>query len=41
MADTEILLESGTNEIEIMQFTIFGEPVWDQCSEGKGDYDGG
>ena len=25
MADTEILLESGTNEIEIMQFTIFGE----------------
>ncbi len=25
MADTEILLESGTNEIEIMQFTIYGE----------------
>nr|WP_317378084.1 chemotaxis protein [uncultured Faecalimonas sp.] len=25
MAETEILLESGTNEIEIMQFTIFGE----------------
>ena len=25
MADTDILLESGTNEIEIMQFTIFGE----------------
>ena len=25
MADTEILLESGTNEIEIMKFTIFGE----------------
>ncbi len=25
MANTEILLESGTNEIEIMQFTIFGE----------------
>ncbi len=25
MADTEILLESGTNEIEVMQFTIFGE----------------
>ena len=25
MADTEILLESGTNEIEIMQFTVFGE----------------
>ena len=25
MADTEILLESGTNEIEIMQFTIFDE----------------
>ena len=25
MADTEILFESGTNEIEIMQFTIFGE----------------
>lgn len=25
MADTEILLESGTNEIEIMQFTVYGE----------------
>ncbi len=25
MANTEILLESGTNEIEVMQFTIFGE----------------
>ena len=25
MADTEILLESGTNEIEIMLFTVFGE----------------
>ena len=25
MADTEILLESGTNEIEIMQFTINDE----------------
>lgn len=25
MAETEILLESGTNEIEIMQFTIYGE----------------
>ena len=25
MADTEILLESGTNEIEIMKFTIQGE----------------
>ncbi|MBS5521577.1 MAG: chemotaxis protein CheV [Clostridiales bacterium] len=25
MAQTEILLESGTNEIEIMQFTILGE----------------
>lgn len=25
MSDTEILLESGTNEIEVMQFTIFGE----------------
>lgn len=25
MADTEILLESGTNEIEIMEFTIYGE----------------
>jgi two-component system chemotaxis response regulator CheV len=25
MAETEILLESGTNEIEIMEFTIFGE----------------
>lgn len=25
MADTEILLESGTNEIEIMEFTIDGE----------------
>lgn len=25
MAQTEILLESGTNEIEIMQFTIYGE----------------
>lgn len=25
MAETEILLESGTNEIEIMEFTIYGE----------------
>ena len=25
MAKTEILLESGTNEIEIMVFTIYGE----------------
>ncbi len=25
MSDTQILLESGTNEIEIMQFTVFGE----------------
>ena len=25
MANTEILLESGTNEIEIMEFTIYGE----------------
>ncbi|MGO5053727.1 chemotaxis protein [Lachnospiraceae bacterium LCP25S3_G4] len=25
MADTEILLESGTNEMEIMEFTIYGE----------------
>ena len=25
MAQTEILLESGTNEIEIMQFIIYGE----------------
>lgn len=25
MAQTEILLETGTNEIEIMQFTIYGE----------------
>ena len=25
MAETEILLESGTNEIEVMQFTINGE----------------
>lgn len=25
MADTEILLESGTNEIEIMEFTIYDE----------------
>lgn len=25
MADTAILLESGTNEIEIMEFTIYGE----------------
>ena len=25
MAETEILLESGTNEMEIMEFTVFGE----------------
>jgi len=25
MAETEILLESGTNEIEVMQFTINDE----------------
>ena len=25
MAQTEILLESGTNEIEIMQFILYGE----------------
>lgn len=25
MANTEILLESGTNEIEIMEFMIYGE----------------
>ena len=25
MAKTEILLESGTNEIEIMVFTVYGE----------------
>lgn len=25
MAETEILLESGTNEIEIMEFTVYGE----------------
>ena len=25
MAETEILLESGTNEMEIMEFTIYGE----------------
>ena len=25
MAETSILLESGTNEIEIMEFTIYGE----------------
>lgn len=25
MANTEILLESGTNEIEIMEFTIYDE----------------
>ena len=25
MAETDILLESGTNEIEIMEFTIYGE----------------
>ena len=25
MAETEILLESGTNEMEIMEFKIYGE----------------
>ena len=33
-----ILLESGTNEIEIMEFTIDGNSIWHQCGKSTGDH---
>ena len=41
MADTKILLESGTNEIEIMQFTINDELYGINVAKVQGDHDGG
>ena len=33
-----ILLESGTNEIEVMKFTVMGEVLWLSMWQSTGDY---
>ena len=42
--DTGILLESGTNELEILEFTLAGnfyrwwQQLWNQCCESAGNF---
>ena len=35
--DTNILLESGTNELEVLEFTL-GNNHYDQCCKDQGDF---
>ena len=40
VSQTEILLESGTNELEIMEFTINGEIFGINVAKVRGNHDG-
>ena len=36
--DTNILLESGTNELEILEFVVDGHNYWNQCGKDPRDH---
>ena len=38
MAQSSILLESGTNEVEFAEFTVGDEQLRDQCRQDPPDY---